>query len=203
MTYVGQAATGIGIWIALTLFCLPPGLIATSVAVKINHYNEKKNRKLCPRLAAILIQRWFRYMRRQKRFELSCLLASNGYNRPSTSSQTSIRLDEKLCAKIEYIVEHRSEFYVSQFIQLLLIATARKQFRQVVTTDVRPLMKTYWSDHKQLTELLDIIHKELDKNVIELEERLEQEYRLSVLESKLETLEKLTRDQHRDMSTLI
>ena len=146
---------------------------------------------------------------------MACMFATNENRRSSVMStrsrksfswnifaDDSIRLNEELKSKINYIIHNRIEFYASLFIQRLLIARARAQFAPLCTPNVRPLMKAYWTEHREVTKILEHAHQQLDHNIQNIPVKVDYCAQMDELESKLATLNQLIKQQFDELSTL-
>ncbi|KAI2806652.1 Potassium voltage-gated channel sub KQT member 4 [Blomia tropicalis] len=190
VTIIGKAITSFGIMLGLGLFALPSGIIATSLAIKLNEQDQIRTRSERRTLAAILIQRFWRFERRRHRFALAELIIEThrqpeSYQtaEPSSSStatidqptdQLKLRIDMELFENLEHLVSRKIEFIQTQFLDIIKIQLARKKFIDLLKRNNRMIMqsnsnrhliKQHWLEHRQLTEILEMMHTRLDRYV--------------------------------------
>lgn len=213
ITYAGQALMGIGIWIALALFAIPSGLIATSVALKVTEQEESRKRKIRKMLASTLIQRAWRFAHRQRQFEMVVWLEH--MRRTGQENSIPVRTHQTLWEKIDHVLENRKQFFATQFIQLLLLNRARRKFCSVVIpdTDPRPAMKSYKTKNKDTLEILQKIHQQLEQMVGHHRSTTSEQTSnnnnnnnlstLEILEINLEQMEQKLSEQNRFLKELL
>lgn len=201
VTYIGKAIFSISILLALILFAIPSGLFATSVALKVSEQEKCRKRKICLTLAAILLQRTWRFILRNKQFKIAQELVQMRQSGQDTN--LSIKTDETLWIEIEYVMSNRRDFYVAQFIQLLLINIARKKFRNFIpSTDYISSMKTYWKNNKETVKMLDKINQHLTK-IVSVKLSRKENAHLNILETKLKIIGKQLFQQNKVLKSLI
>ncbi|OTF79473.1 ion channel-like protein, partial [Euroglyphus maynei] len=204
ITYAGQALMGIGIWIALALFAIPSGLIATSVALKVTEQEENRKRKIRKMLASTLIQRAWRFTRRQRQFEMVVWLDQMRQN--GQESSIPVRTHETLWEKIDHVLENRQQFFATQFIELLLLNRARRKFRSFLqpNTDPRPAMKAYKAKNHDTLDILQQIHQQLEHMMmVNGDHQKSSSSFVDILEINLEQMEQKLIEQNEFLKKLL
>uniref|UniRef100_A0A6P6XTL5 Potassium voltage-gated channel subfamily KQT member 1-like n=1 Tax=Dermatophagoides pteronyssinus TaxID=6956 RepID=A0A6P6XTL5_DERPT len=204
ITYAGQALTGIGIWIALALFAIPSGLIATSVALKITEQEEIRKGKIRKMLATTLIQRAWRFARRQRQYEMVKWL--DQMRKTGQESSIPIRTHQILWDKIDHVIENRQQFFATQFIQLLSLNRARRKFRRIIRpdTDPRPAMKSYQVKNSDTIDILENIHQQLEQIIQKQQQTadIDNQTILDFFENKLKQMEQKMIEQNNVLQEL-
>lgn len=217
-SYVSKLITFISLMISLSLYSLPSGIIATSLALKINAKEEIEKRKGERHLAALLIQTVWRLQRREKRFHLAVLLWARVQQQSNTTAaavaaghearsktKKKARIAKRLKAKVDRIMAKRAEFYAYRFIQMTRIQVLLRRFETTTDHSIRASIQCHWMEHRELTALLDSVRFELDRKAVVVEsdgceddaaeDDIEMIHKLQNLESRLAHLNSLATKQ--------
>lgn len=201
VTYIGKMIFSISILIALIIFAIPSGLFATSVALKISEQEKCRKRKIRLTLAAILLQRTWRFILRKKQFKIVQELVQ--MRQCGQDKNLPIKTDKTLWKEMEYVMNNRRHFYVAQFIQLLSLNIARKKFRNFISTnDSSSTMKTYWKNNKETLKILNKINQQL-KELVSVEQSWKENAQLNKLEEKIKIMEKQLVEQNKALKSFV
>lgn len=171
-SYVSKLITFICLIISMSLYSLPSGIIATSLALKINAKEKIEKHKSERHLAALLIQTVWRLQRREKRFHLAVLLwervqqSTTTTGHETSKSKKKALIAKRLKAKVNRIMSRRTDFYAYRFIQMTRIQVYRRQLETTSDHSIRTSIQCHWMEHRSLTALLDSVRFELDRKGI-------------------------------------